>query len=59
MLEKALLGWVKIFYFDVVCVCVCEGGGGGGEFCGGWESHNFEVKIKITQYQYKEYFWNN
>ena len=29
MLEKALLGWVKIFYFDVVCVCVCEGGGGG------------------------------
>ena len=36
MLEKALLGWVKIFYFDVVCVCVCEGGGGGeGNFVGG------------------------
>ena len=34
MLEKALLGWVKIFYFDVVCVCVCGGGGGGVDLLG-------------------------
>ena len=49
-LEKSLLGGgCKTF------ILVEEG-----QFCWrGRGSHNFEVKIKIAKYQYKEYFWNN
>ena len=42
-------GWLQNFYFGGGGVVVLEGKG----------SHNFEVKIKIAKYQYKEYFWNN